>query len=204
MKERYAGVLLPITALPSPYGVGTFGAKAKEFVDFLVKSGQKVWQVLPLVPTGYGDSPYSSSCAIAGSPYLIDIDTLIGQGLLTAQEAEEYSCGSSAGNGVSARVDYAALFYRRIPLLKIAFSRFDRETPDFRAFLAIGEYTDFATFMALKEAHGWQALSTWEKEYRTREECAMKEFTAAKEEDLLVTRQMPSVAVTTASSRVCL
>ena len=185
MKERYAGVLLPITALPSPYGVGTFGAKAKEFVDFLVKSGQKVWQVLPLVPTGYGDSPYSSSCAIAGSPYLIDIDTLIGLGLLTAQEAEEYSCGSSAGNGVSARVDYAALFYRRIPLLKIAFSRFDRETPDFRAFLAIGEYTDFATFMALKEAHGWQALSTWEKEYRTREECAMKEFTAAKEEEIL-------------------
>ena len=66
MKTRYAGVLLPITALPSPYGVGSFGAKAKAFVDFLVKAGQSVWQVLPLVPTGYGDSPYSSSCATAG------------------------------------------------------------------------------------------------------------------------------------------
>ena len=89
MKERYAGILLPITALPSPFGVGTLGAQAKNFVNFLAKAGQKVWQVLPLVPTGYGDSPYASSCAIAGSPYLIDIDDLIEQKLLTKEEAEE-------------------------------------------------------------------------------------------------------------------
>ena len=88
MNARYAGVLLPVTALPSPYGVGTLGAKAKEFVDFLAKAGQKLWQVLPLVPTGYGDSPYASSCATAGSPYLIDIDTLVAEGLLTKIEAE--------------------------------------------------------------------------------------------------------------------
>ena len=146
MKERYAGVLLPITALPSPYGVGTLGAAAKSFVEFLVKAKQKIWQVLPLVPTGYGDSPYASSCAIAGSPYLIDIDNLIEQGLLTKEEAEEYSCASA--DGAIGRVNYEALFYRRIPLLKLAFSRFDRQTPAFKAFLAEGEYADFAAFMA--------------------------------------------------------
>ena len=86
MKQRYAGILLPITALPSPYGVGTLGAQARSFVDFLVRSKQTVWQVLPLVPTGYGDSPYASSCAIAGSPYLIDIEELIARGLLTEKE----------------------------------------------------------------------------------------------------------------------
>ena len=68
MSKKYVGVLLPITALPSEYGVGTFGAEAKNFIDFLHKAKQTVWQVLPLVPTGYGDSPYASTCATAGSP----------------------------------------------------------------------------------------------------------------------------------------
>ena len=183
MKERYAGILLPITALPSPYGVGTLGEQAKNFVDFLAKSSQKVWQVLPLVPTGYGDSPYSSSCAIAGSPYLIDIDDLIRQKLLTPQEAEEYSCAPA--NGAIGRVNYEALFYRRIPLLKIAFSRFNRQTPDFKTFLANGEYADFAAFMTLKEAHGWRSLSTWEEKYRVRDEQALHAFLSENEETVL-------------------
>lgn len=183
MKERYAGILLPITALPSPWGVGTFGADAKAFVDFLAKANQKVWQVLPLVPTGYGDSPYASSCAIAGSPYLIDIDTLIAQGLLTLSEAEEYSCAFAKDK--VGRVNYEALFYRRIPLLKLAFSRFDRKAPAFVDFLAKGEYADFAAFMTLKEAHGWRALSTWEEKYRTRDEKALNEFLSLNEEEVL-------------------
>ena len=183
MKERYAGILLPITALPSPFGVGTLGAQAKDFVNFLAKAKQKVWQVLPLVPTGYGDSPYASSCAIAGSPYLIDIDDLIKQGLLTKEEAEEYSCAST--DGAIGRVNYEALFYRRIPLLKIAFSRFNRQTPAFQAFLAEGEYAYFAAFMALKEAHEWRALSTWKEKYRVRDEEALNEFLAANEETVL-------------------
>ena len=118
MQERYAGILLPVTALPSPYGVGTLGAQAKNFVDFLANAKQKLWQVLPLVPTGYGDSPYASSCAVAGSPYLIDIDELIKQGLLTKEEAEKYSCATSDKN--IGRVNYEALFYpkchKNIPL----------------------------------------------------------------------------------------
>ena len=183
MEKRYAGILLPITALPSPYGVGTLGAKAKEFVDFLAAAKQKVWQVLPLVPTGYGDSPYASSCAIAGSPYLIDIEDLIRQGLLTVQEAEEYSCADE--QQTVGRVHYEALFYRRIPLLKIAFSRFDRQTPAFEAFLADGEYADFAAFMTLKEAHGWRALSTWEEKYRVRDEQALDDFLTANADEVL-------------------
>jgi len=185
METRYAGVLLPITALPSPYGVGTLGVKAKEFVDFLVKAGQKIWQVLPLVPTGYGDSPYSSSCAIAGSPYLIDIDILIEQGLLTKAEAEDFCCDLPTEDGTAGRVNYGALFSRRIPLLKRAFARFDRNTPAFQAFLATGEYTDFAVFMALKEKHNWQALSSWETGYRTREVSIMEQFLAENQETIL-------------------
>ena len=161
MTDRYAGILLPITALPSPYGVGSFGKEARLFVDFLKKSAQSIWQVLPLVPTGYGDSPYSSSCAIAGSPYLIDIDTLIEEGLLTQNEANEYSCDNP-----QSRVNYEALFYRRIPLLKIAFSRFDKTNEDFLSFINKGEFNDFAIFMALKEAHGWQSQKLWDKKYR--------------------------------------
>ena len=183
MNERYAGILLPITALPTPWGVGSLGAEAKNFVNFLARAKQKVWQVLPLVPTGYGDSPYASSCAIAGSPYLIDINSLIGQGLLTKDEAVKYSC-APAGEEIG-RVNYEALFYRRIPLLKIAFSRFDRQTPAFQAFLADGEYADFAAFMAIKEAHEWKALSTWEEKYRFRDEQALGEFLSANADEVL-------------------
>ncbi len=185
MKMRYAGVLLPITALPSPYGVGTFGKQAKDFVDFLVKAGQSLWQVLPLVPTGYGDSPYSSSCATAGSPYLIDIDILIEQGLLTKDEVAEGSCQVPLWDGTSDRVNYEALFKRRIPLLKLAFSRFDRNTPAFRDFLSAGEYRDFAVFMALKEAHNWQVLSAWDEAYRTRDAATLTRFIAENQETIL-------------------
>ena len=183
MKNRYAGILLPITALPTPYGVGSLGKEAKHFVEFLAAAKQTIWQVLPLVPTGYGDSPYASSCAIAGSPYLIDIDSLIAQGLLTKEEAETYSCApidQSIG-----RVNYEALFYRRIPLLKLAFSRFDCQTPAFQAFLAQGEYADFAAFMTIKEAHEWKALSTWEEKYRTRDQKALDEFLSANADEVL-------------------
>lgn len=185
MELRYAGVLLPVTALPAPYGVGSFGVHAKAFVDFLAKAGQRLWQVLPLVPTGYGDSPYSSSCATAGSPYLIDIDTLIVQGLLTKEEAEEYTCEYPTWDGSPCRVSYETLFYKRVPLLKLAFTRFDKNTPAFREFVEAGEYSEFAAFMALKEAHNWQALSTWEESYRTRDEEALQKFLTENEDAVL-------------------
>jgi len=185
MKERYAGVLLPITALPSPYGVGTFGKEARDFVDFLVKAGQSLWQVLPLVPTGYGDSPYASSCATAGNPYFIDIESLIEQRLLTAAEAAAYSCQVPLWDGTTDRVNYGALFNRRIPLLKLAFERFDKNTPAFRDFIEAGEYRNFALFMALKEKQDWCPLSDWEEGFRARDEKKIREFLEKNEEAVL-------------------
>ncbi len=86
MLERGAGILMPVSSLPSPYGIGTFGSAAYDFVDFLKKARQKYWQVLPVGPTSYGDSPYQSFSAFAGNPYFIDLDTLVKEGLLTQDE----------------------------------------------------------------------------------------------------------------------
>ena len=79
---RKAGILMPISALPSPYGIGTLGAAAREFADFLAAGGQRCWQLLPVGPTSYGDSPYQSFSSFAGNPYFIDLDTLAQEGLL--------------------------------------------------------------------------------------------------------------------------
>lgn len=179
MSKKYVGVLLPITALPSEYGVGTFGAEAKSFIDFLHKAKQTVWQVLPLVPTGYGDSPYASTCATAGSPYLIDIRKLIDAGLLTEDEALEYTCDFGGG------VDYSALFNRRIPLLKIAFSRFNKKERDFIRFVESGEYALFSLFMAIKEKHNWRPFCEWDDDLKFAKEHALEEFKAQNQEEIL-------------------
>ena len=179
MKKRFIGVLLPVTALPSEYGVGTFGLEAKNFIDFLRDAGQTMWQVLPLVPTGYGDSPYASTCATAGSPYLIDVTELKKQGLLTEKECEEYSCESGE------RVDYEKLFYRRIPLLKIAFSRFDKKDREFLDFVKGGEYAEFSLFMAIKEKHSWRPFIEWEENLKFRKEQAIEEFATQNQEEIL-------------------
>ena len=98
---RKAGILMPITSLPSPWGVGTLGETAREFVDFLKKGGQSCWQVLPIGPTGYGDSPYQSFSSFAGNPYLIDLDDLSEEGLLSPEEYRHISWGGGSGpNGL--------------------------------------------------------------------------------------------------------
>ena len=91
---RTSGVLMHISSLPSPYGIGTMGKEARKFADFLKKAGQKYWQILPLGPTGYGDSPYQTDSAFAGNPYLIDLEQLITDGLLTREEVDAVSFGS--------------------------------------------------------------------------------------------------------------
>lgn len=94
--ERGAGILLPISSLPSPYGIGTLGDKAYEFVDMLRSSGQKYWQVLPVGPTSFGDSPYQSFSAFAGNPYFIDLDYLVEEGLLDKEELDNTFWGSDS------------------------------------------------------------------------------------------------------------
>ena len=115
---RRAGVLMPVTSLPSPWGVGTMGAAAREFVDFLVESGQMVWQILPIGPTGFGDSPYQVFSTYAGNPYLIDLDELAAEGLLERSEYEGVSWGDDPLS-----VDYGALFRGRLPVLERACAR---------------------------------------------------------------------------------
>ena len=104
--ERGAGILLPISSLPSPYGIGTMGRDAYDFVDMLKRAGQKYWQVLPIGPTSFGDSPYQSFSAFAGNPYFIDLDTLVEEGLLYKEECERLQCG-----GDPRFVDYERIYF---------------------------------------------------------------------------------------------
>ncbi len=154
---RKSGILMHISSLPGPYGIGTMGKSAYEFVDFLRDAGQSYWQILPLCPTGYGDSPYQSFSTFAGNHYLIDLDALIGEGLLDRQEVEAINWGEGS------RVDFGCLYESRMKLLHLAYERFV-PTEDYRSFVADNKdwLEDFALFMALKEhfhAKDWQSWS---------------------------------------------
>ncbi len=172
--ERKAGVLMHISSLPNNRGIGSLGKAAYEFVDFMTEAGLSLWQVLPLCPTSYGDSPYQSPSAIAGNPYFIDIDTLVAEGLLLESEAPVYDMGY---------VDYEKVYNERYDTLRKAFRRFKRALPeDYETFKAENAFwlDDYALFMAIKEKHGMQAWETWEDglKYRT---VSLKRFAAAAE-----------------------
>jgi 4-alpha-glucanotransferase len=179
--SRAAGVLLPVSSLPSPYGIGTLGSAAYEFVDALHAAGQSYWQVLPLSQTGYGDSPYQSVSAFAGNPYFIDVDSLISDGLLSKSEADEYDASS-----VSGEVDYELVYRRRWPLLRLAFARFDRHDGAFAGFCgAQAEWLDdYAMFMALKLHFDGREFSKWEPDTRRRRPDAMKKYRDTLSEDI--------------------
>ncbi|MBW7573703.1 4-alpha-glucanotransferase [Caproiciproducens faecalis] len=161
---RGAGVLLPISSLPSNYGIGTFGSQAFRFIDFLKNAGQKYWQVLPIGPTSYGDSPYQSFSAFAGNPYFIDLDILIEEGLLTADEVCSVSWGVRDEN-----VDYAALFQSRLFILKKAFFRSRHmDTAEYTNFCSENAYwlDDYCLFMSLKNQFDNQPWSLWPEDIR--------------------------------------
>ena len=126
---RKSGILMHITSLPNPYGIGTVGKCAYDFVDFLHEAGQSYWQILPLNPTGYGDSPYQAFSCYAGNHYLIDLDLLIDEGLLDRKEVE-----AVRWNKDESRVDYGRLYDNRLKLLKKAYDRFALNE-DFRVFV---------------------------------------------------------------------
>ena len=119
--ERGSGVLLHITSLPSPYGIGTLGRCAYEFIDFLKRAGQKYWQILPISPTGFGDSPYQSFSTNAGNPYFIDMDILREEGLLKKSDYSKLDWGKDRKN-----VDYETIYENRFKVLKIAFEEFKK------------------------------------------------------------------------------
>lgn len=165
---RESGILMHLTSLPGPYGIGTMGKAAYHFVDFLQKAGQSCWQILPLSPTGFGDSPYQSFSSCAGNHYLIDLDLLVKEGLLKRSEIQDISWGSDPG-----RVDFGAMYAHRMAVLKLAFQRF---TPNagFRSFIEENEswLPDYSLFMALKDSLGGPWLQ-WPEALRLREREAL-------------------------------
>ena len=170
---RRSGVLMPVFSLPGEYGIGCFSRQAYRFVDFLAEAGQSYWQLLPLGPTSYGDSPYQSFSTFAGNPYFISLEELIGQGLLTVEE-----CQSANLESDPEKIDYAALYERRFPLLRRAFERGEIEKmPDFQCFVEDNAFwlEDYALFMALKDAHGGRSFTEWEGPLRNRESQALEQ-----------------------------
>ena len=172
--KRSSGILMHISSLPSPYGIGTFGREAYGFVDQLFRARQGYWQVLPLGPTSYGDSPYQSFSAFAGNPYFIDLDLLADEGLLDRAWIASLDWG-----GESRRVDYGVVFERRFPVLRAAFAhakdsaermqaldRFVSENADW--------LNDYALFMALKDENGGVAWENWPYGVRMREQEALQ------------------------------
>ena len=164
--NRSAGVLMPIFSLPSPYGIGTMGRAARDFLRFLHAGGQSYWQLLPVGPTSYGDSPYQSFSSFAGNPYFIDLDDLAADGLLEPSEYRTLDWGQDAQ-----RVDYALLYGMRFPVLRLAVKRLLAAPPKgYRAFLKDnGDWLEnYALFMALKGENGGVSWQEWPDGVRLR------------------------------------
>ena len=162
---RESGILMHITSLPSPYGIGTMGAEAFKFVDFLKSAGQSLWQILPLTPTGYGDSPYQSCSTFAGNHYLIDLDLLIGQGLLKEEEVKAITWSYRDD-----KVDFGTQYNNRLTVLRKAYSRFaDQEALDVFCRQQAVWLPDFALFMALKDRNGGKPWYQWEDALKYRD-----------------------------------
>ena len=180
--KRTCGILMPVFSLPGRYGIGTFGREAYGFADFLKKAGQSYWQLLPLNPTNYGDSPYQSFSSAAGNPYFIDLEQLEQDGLLERAEYETADFGDDPG-----RVDYAKLYQNRLPVLRRAFARFDVAGADFVAFCTQQSdwLEEYALFMALKDAHGGAGWRTWEAALARREPQALAEAATRYRDDVL-------------------
>ena len=158
---------MPIASLPSQYGIGTLGKAAHDFVDFLEEAGQHYWQVLPLGPTSYGDSPYQSFSAFAGNPYFIDLDMLIDEGLLKKHEVSAYDWGNSPTT-----IDYTQIFENRFTALRKAFARSKHiQSVEYEVFLQKHNLwlDDYASYMLLKEYFGWKSWQEWPDEYRLRD-----------------------------------
>lgn len=171
---RASGILLPVSCLPSKYGIGTLGRDAYRFVDFLKKASQRYWQILPLGPTSYGDSPYQSFSTFAGNPYYIDLETLTEQKLLTKAECGRIDFGNMPG-----RIDYAKIYEYRFSLLRKAFSRSNLSADEaYAAFLEENRswLPDYALFMALKKHFGENSWQKWPTDIKRREFIALREY----------------------------
>ena len=173
---RQAGVLLHISSLPAKYGIGSLGKEAYRFAKKLAKAGVKYWQILPLVQTGYGDSPYQSVSCTSGNPYFIDLDMLAAQGLLTKKELKSLV---RSGN-----VDYGALYSERYATLRTAYSRFAFDSTEFRAYVDAGTHEDYALFMTAKTVFGG-SFTDWEEGLRLHKADALEKLRTDYHEEYL-------------------
>ncbi len=164
--KRAAGILLPMTSLPSKYGIGCFSKSAYDFVDWLKEAGQTYWQILPLVPTSYGDSPYQSFSTFAGNPYFISLEALIEEGVLTQEECDEVDFGDDASS-----IDYEKIYKQRYPLLHKAYERSNiSENENYQRFVNENSWwlSDYALFMAVKDRFGGIIWTQWAEDIRLR------------------------------------
>ena len=183
MIKRSSGILMPISSLPSPYGIGTLGKAAYDFADFLAEAGQSWWQVLPAGPTSMGDSPYQSFSSAAGNPYFVDLDMLCEDGLLEKSEIEAIDWGDDPGN-----VDYGKIYENRFGLLEKAMERgWERDEA------AVGEFAhenrvwirDYALFMACKRHFGMRGWSEWpDEDIRLHRSGAVEKYSEMLEKDI--------------------
>lgn len=171
---RSSGILLPIASLPSKYGIGSFSKNAYEFIDKLKKAGQSYWQILPLGPTGYGDSPYQSFSTFAGNPYFIDLETLIDEGYLTKEECNAYDFGDD-----DRYINYEKIYLSRFRILKTAYVRSNiSKRIEFQEFVSKNSYwlDDYALYMSIKNHFLGISWSKWENDIKMRETDAMERF----------------------------
>jgi len=175
---RKSGILMHISSLPSKYGIGTLGKEAYNFVDFLHKSGQTYWQVLPIGQTSYGDSPYQTFSCYAGNPYFIDLDLLKEDKLLTNEELGPLDIDVS-------NVDYGWIYNTRYNVLRKAFSRFIK-TEDYNEFINLNKWwlNDYSLFMAIKNNQGSKDWINWEDDLKFRKLGAINKFIASNSDEL--------------------
>ena len=162
---RSCGILMHITSLTSPYGIGTFGSGAERFVDWLKSAGQQYWQVIPLGPTGFADSPYQAFSAFAGNPLLIDLDDLVQKALLTKEDCLNADFGADPHF-----VDYEKVNRTKMSLLNEAYRHFSEDV-GYLSFVKeeAAWLEDYALFMSIKESNNLQPFWLWDKAVRYRE-----------------------------------
>lgn len=172
--KRSSGVLLSITSLPSKYGIGCFSKSAYDFIDFLKECGQTYWQILPLCPTSYGDSPYQSFSTFAGNPYFISLEELIQENLLTQEECNSTDFGNNPN-----KVDYKKIYENRYPVLKRAFQNSKvQEDTHYKKFVQDNKWwlEDYSLFMAIKEKFNGISWVEWQEDIRLRKPSAIEKY----------------------------
>jgi 4-alpha-glucanotransferase len=171
---RKSGILLPVASLPSQYGIGAFSKSAYKFIEQLKAAGQSYWQILPLGPTGYGDSPYQSFSTFAGNPYFIDLEALISEGYLTKEECETYDFGQN-----DRYIDYEKIYLSKFKILRVAYERSSiNESKEFQQFIKDNDYwlKDYALYMSIKKHFSGRSWRQWDDDIRMREPAAMERF----------------------------